>query len=258
MKKPKVPRTWPHRIFRRNMRAVRDWRRFMYRSGSLLMTIATSESTRKALPPAARKGLRPAVREFATTTELLVPWITVLFVTFLETYLQDVLAAAAWHDPSLMSPAKDPSEIQQKVSYNEVAGARSVRELLHGMRMKWARNFVDDGGPTRWMRRLTLMGADGFNYEGLPVLEEATGVRHLLVHRSGIVGGEFLRHHPRFKEQRGKNLDLEVNELEAYRKEITHFVSTTDAHFIKRLPQLTRKDGRPAPARVDGTNSTDG
>ena len=77
-------------------------------------------------------------------------WVPVLLVTTVEAYLKDVLIFAAKTDPSIMESSN------QSASYTEVLRARSIGELTEELQSRWARNFVDDGGPDRWIKRLTI------------------------------------------------------------------------------------------------------
>ena len=36
----------------------------------------------------------------------------------------------------------------------------TIEELTEEMRVRWARNFVDDGGPVPWIDRITKMGRE--------------------------------------------------------------------------------------------------
>lgn len=75
-------------------------------------------------------------------------WQVVMLVTCVEAYLQDLLAIAASVDPKVMD------ETQQVAPYAEVISATSLDELASELRARWARRWLSDGGPTRWISRL--------------------------------------------------------------------------------------------------------
>jgi hypothetical protein len=79
-------------------------------------------------------------------------WQVVMLVTCVEAYLQDVLAAAASVDPELMSKS------EQTALYADVVTATSLEALSNDLRARWARGWVNDGGPTRWIDRRGKMG----------------------------------------------------------------------------------------------------
>jgi hypothetical protein len=80
----------------------------------------------------------------------------VMLVTCVEAYLQDLLAISARVDPKLMD------ETQQVAPYADVISATSLDELASELRDRWARKWLSDGGPTRWISRLKRMGARGY------------------------------------------------------------------------------------------------
>src|SRR5207344_1496170 len=81
--------------------------------------------------------------------------IPVLFVAVVEAYLKDVLIYAAGIDASLMD------RTGQTLTYPEALNAKSLEEVLIEFRSKRARSFVDNGGPTTWIKTLERWGATG-------------------------------------------------------------------------------------------------
>ena len=82
-----------------------------------------------------------------------------LLVTTVEAYLKDVRIFEAKINPAIMESS------DQSVTYGEVVRSLSINDLAEELQSGWARNFVDDGGPTRWIDKLTRMGARGFDSE---------------------------------------------------------------------------------------------
>jgi len=161
-------------------------------------------------------------------TTLLHEWQVVMAVTFAETFLHDVLVECAAADPTLVARS------ELSAAYEEVASAESLDALKLSMYSKWARSFVDDGGPRRWSERLTRMGV-----RNLPVdvtrLEEAWGVRHVIVHRAGVVSSDFVRRHPNFGAKPGQHVTLTPTQVIGYVELIDAFVRPIDASFAERI-----------------------
>lgn len=162
------------------------------------------------------------------SSALVFEWELVMLVTFAEAYLEDVLAACAARDPGLMSAS------EQAVSYQQVRGATSLEELADEIRHRWARNFVDDGGPTRWIDRLTRMGARGYESNDSSALEELWGLRHVVVHAAGRITRDFARRHPRLGYDVGARLDIDTTIIPDYDDALFRFVDTTDAFLVRR------------------------
>ena len=160
-------------------------------------------------------------------------WIPVLLVTTVEAYLKDVRIYAAKVDPSIMESS------EQSASYSEVVRARSLGELTEELQSRWARNFVDDGGPDRWIKRLTKMGARGYRPKTANEMETLWGVRHLIVHSRGLATPEFVRRHAEIGAKVGESILIRSAQLTAWITVVDHFVDVTDFYFVQRYGQGT-------------------
>jgi len=155
-------------------------------------------------------------------------WIPVLLVTTVEAFLKDVLTYAANVDPALMESS------EQSASYSEVIKAQSLEELTEELRTRWARNFVDDGGPERWIKRLTKMGAREYRSSAANEMETLWGVRHLIVHSAGVATPDFVRRHPEIGAKVGESILIRSYQLKAWIEVVYHFVDVTDFYFVQR------------------------
>ena len=168
------------------------------------------------------------IEEYSRVREFVHEWYVVMQVTFAETYLHDVLVACAVVDPALMAESK------QTASYQDILGATSIDELANQLRSGWARNFIDRGGPSTWVDRLTRMGATGFPSDIAEKLEQVWGIRHLVVHSAGRITTEFVRRHPSLGFKGGDSLKLSKDPVLAYIGNVGAFVKVVDAFLIAR------------------------
>jgi hypothetical protein len=159
-------------------------------------------------------------------------WQVVMLVTCFEAYLQDVLTAAAGVDPELMSKS------EQRALYSEVIAATSVEALANEMRARWARGWVSDGGPSRWIERLGKMGARGYPNDLGPRLERFWDIRHVVVHAAGVATTDFVKRHPGVVKAAGDRLRAMPHDLERFVEAVREFINPTDAFFLKRCPSL--------------------
>jgi hypothetical protein len=235
-------RSRPFRVFTVNMKALGQFANVMSREvGALNGAIADLKERLEQIPgdPSAEdwkaaRAVERRLKGFKTASNHMWLWMPVHMVTFVETYLQDLLADAAMFDPGLLE------ESAQSATYREVTGSRSVKRLAEFLRHRWARNWVDSGGPAYLTKRLQRMGASGFE-EGLDVvLERMWGVRHVVVHRSGLATRDFIERHPIFDAEIGKPIIIPTIAAQAFRAAATHFVDTTDHFATKRWPGLIR------------------
>lgn len=96
-------------------------------------------------------------------------WTPVMLVTFTEAYLQNVLSYLA----SVNSELMERSESSAK--YSEILVAQSIESLAAELRSKWARRFVDDGGPSSWIKKLQKLGARYQNADLENAMEQLWG-----------------------------------------------------------------------------------
>src|SRR6266699_389428 len=199
-----------------------------------LVTIATLREARSKLREARStlREVRSRTKETERTLRLIIEWSVVMLVTFTETYLQDVLSDAASLGPDLMADS------EQSATYDEVLAARSTDVLAEALRARWARNFVDKGGPTKWIERLGRMGARGYPTGLAPSMEELWGVRHVVVHRAGVVTADFVAHHPSFGAKPGVRISSPIGHIPVWIETVSDFVRPTDAYFVRRFPSL--------------------
>lgn len=187
-----------------------------------------AQATLNPIGPA-RDALERDLKRLVTSVYLLNEWYVVMQVTFAEAYLQDVLVHWASEDPSAMRDS------DQKATYAQVTTAESLDSVASEMRRRWARNFIDDGGPRKWLRKLRCMGARGYTDDLVDVLEEAWGVRHVVVHNAGIATTDFVTRHESFGVKVGESVVVHKDKILDYVEQIGEFVKATDAFFEARI-----------------------
>lgn len=177
------------------------------------------------------KRTRQTGRERMATATL---WQVVMLVTCVEAYLQDLLAIAASVDPKLMDKS------QQVAPYADVISATSLDELASELRARWARGWLSDGGPTRWISRLKRMGARGYSDGLAPRLELIWGIRHAVVHAAGVATADFVKRHPGFGGvvAAGDRVRMGVHDFSAFIESANGFLEPTERFFVRRYPSL--------------------
>jgi hypothetical protein len=172
--------------------------------------------------------LEEPVKQFTSGLLTIHLWIPVILVTIVEAYLKDVNIFAAKVDPAIMESS------EQSVTYAEVVRSQSIEELTEEMQSRWARKFVDDGGPNRWIDKLTRMGARDYDSQAASEMETLWGVRHVIVHSAGVATPDFVRRHPDFGAKVGESIVIRSDQLIEWISVISHFVDVTDFYFVKR------------------------
>ena len=159
-------------------------------------------------------------------------WQVVMLVTCVEAYLQDLLAIAASVDPKLMDKS------QQLAPYTDVISATSLDELASELRARWARGWLSDGGPTRWISRLKRMGARGYSDGLASSLELIWGIRHVVVHAAGVATTDFVKRHPGVAAAAGNRVRVGTGEFGEFIDSVRGFLEPTERFFVKRYPSL--------------------
>lgn len=197
----------------------------------------------EALLKEAKKDSSKAVRERAVKaaetlgggTRLGFEWLPVMMVTFTEAYLQEVLAYLATFEPDLMKESK------QSATYSDVVEAESIINLAWELRTRWAHGWLNDGGPKRWISRLTQMGARGYPPDLSDKLEVLWGVRHVVVHSAGFATTDFVRRHPEFGASVDQRLSIKGHQLDDWLSAVRAFAENSDAFMVARTaPKLER------------------
>ena len=180
------------------------------------------------------RTLQSRIERFRTVTL----WQVVMLVTCVEAYLQDLLAIAASVDSELMSKS------QQIAPYADVISATSLDELASELRARWARGWLSDGGPTRWISRLERMGARGYPDGLASRLEVIWGIRHVVVHAAGVATSDFVKRHPDVAAAAGAHVRVASRDFGAFLEAVRSFLEPTDRFFLARYPSLAAATSR--------------
>jgi hypothetical protein len=159
-------------------------------------------------------------------------WQVVMLVTCAEAYLQDVLEAAAALDVDLMN------ESEQAAKYEDVISAPSLGALALELRRRWARRWLEGGGPTSWITRLTKMGARGYPPDLAKRLELIWGIRHNVVHSAGIATSDLVKRHPAAAKAVGDRIQIPMPQMTNFFTNVQAFLQPTEDYFLKRYPAL--------------------
>jgi len=155
-------------------------------------------------------------------------WQVVMMVTCIEAYLQDVLATAARLDPELMKNS------EQHAQYADVIAAISLDAPADKLRVRWARNWLSDGGPARWISRFRKMGATGYAADLGSRLELYWGIRHIVVHAAGVATPDFLKRHPSVVAAAGDRVRVNHRDLKKFFEAVWEFMEPTEKFFLAR------------------------
>lgn len=138
------------------------------------------------------------------------------------------------------------SKSEQHAAYADVIGATSLEALANELRVRWARSWLSDGGPTRWIVRLGKMGARGYPKDLGPRLERFWGVRHVVVHAAGVATADFVKRHPGVVKAAGDRVRVNHHGYEKFVEGVRDFLEPTDGFFLRRYPSMLAVSTAPA------------
>jgi hypothetical protein len=158
--------------------------------------------------------------------------MSVMLVVFLEAYLEDGLVALAIRKPALLKPAPESRRVFE---------VETLHELRDEMRRNWAQLKVH-GGPERWEKMLTGMGARGYVKEDIYALQHLWDTRNLIVHSRSIMSASYARKHKALGAFSGTKIVIAGNLFTRWLTAITSFMDVTDAFFLKCGGEKTSAD----------------
>ncbi|MEO5959347.1 MAG: hypothetical protein ABIZ49_06220 [Opitutaceae bacterium] len=130
------------------------------------------------------------------------------------------------------------SKSEQGALYADVIAATSLDALANELRARWARGWVNHGGPKDWINRLGKMGARGYPANLGPRLELFWGIRHVVVHAAGVATADFVKRHPGVVKAAGDRVRVNHHYFKSFVEAVRDFLEPTDEFFLNRYPPL--------------------
>ena len=176
--------------------------------------------------------LTATVNEYLAASRIPNEWMSVMLVTFIETYLEDGFIRLAVLNPKLIKDALP-------IDHNIILEVESIDELREEMRQQWAHQKVE-GGPRKFVRRLKDMGARGYDEKEIFRVEHLWDTRNLIVHSRGIVDGAYAKKYKHL--QKGVHVKVNSSQLQWWFPALKGFVECTDTFFLNYCPSPMNKE----------------
>jgi hypothetical protein len=96
-------------------------------------------------------------------------WMSVMLVSFLESYLEEGLIGIAVKNPSLIKNAD--------IEKSRIFEVDSIEDLRNEMRLNWAHSALRPGGPETWRKMLRELGAPKFDESTLRKVPTSLGYK---------------------------------------------------------------------------------
>jgi hypothetical protein len=165
-----------------------------------------------------------SVEKYVQARELAYEWMSVMLVTFLETYLEESLVSLALKNPNLLRDATP-------MACHRVVEANSIEELHSEVRQQWSRTVLRPGGPEKWMRRLRGLGADKDCDKSTQSLQHLWDTRNLIVHAQSVVSPEYDRKYQTATFKVGERLKIGSHQFKVWTRAVGEFTESIDRFF---------------------------
>jgi hypothetical protein len=176
--------------------------------------------------------LTTAVNGYLAASRIANEWMSVMLVTFTESYLEDGLIRLAVLNPHLMKDALP-------IDHNRILEVESIDELREEVRQQWAHQKVE-GGPRKFVRRLKDMGARGYDEKEIFRVEHLWDTRNLIVHSRGIVDVAYAKKYKHL--QKGVHVKVNLAQLHWWLPAFKGFIECTDQFFLNYRPSPMNKE----------------
>jgi hypothetical protein len=112
-------------------------------------------------------------------------WTGVMLLTFFVAYLEDGLVILSKKNPSLLRelPSLDAKRLFE---------VPSLEEWRDEVRKRWAENFLQGKGPEDWCKRLTALGARGYETTDIAAIKHRFDTRNSIIHTHGVASREYI------------------------------------------------------------------
>jgi hypothetical protein len=253
MKKTKVaqpspPKSDPLKLFEENLDQIVAFFERMSAAPlerTLKRAIASVVALAKSAPNIDVKRIAKSVQAASKATDrwlaFYLPasrWVTVMLVSFLEAYLEDVLKELASKNPAIVK-SKDG------IPVTTIILAGSLEELKEDIIRNWAHDQLRPDGPARWYRVLRDLGASpSLSPTLLSEMQHLWDTRNLIVHARCVPDKVYARKHGNRGAVQGTVFRVNSRTLQAWLPHVKDFVNWTDNFLLNygkaKLPSKTK------------------
>jgi hypothetical protein len=162
-------------------------------------------------------------------------WIIVMLISFLEAFLEDVLAEIASRNPKVIKSEGMPVQT--------IIAAKSLEELKSEIRSNWAHDALRPNGPNRWYRTLRDMGAKKIDQQVITEVQHLWDTRNLIVHARGIADKSYSKKYASRGAKFGVEYNVNMASLKGWLPHVGALVEWADEFLMKYPNVAAREEG---------------
>jgi hypothetical protein len=147
-----------------------------------------------------------------------------MLVSFLETYMEDVLMGIALKNPQVVKITN--------MNWARVFEVDSIDELRSELRRNWAHDALRPGGPVTWRQTLSNLGAPKFDQKIIETLRHLWDTRNLIVHSRCIADAAYAKGYAHWGARTGVKVVVNLKVHCAWSAAVKDLVQWTDAFFL--------------------------
>jgi hypothetical protein len=176
------------------------------------------------------RRLKTATRAVARWRAFSVPanrWVAVMLVSYLEGYLEDVLAGIALKHSGVIKKV----DLQTARLFQ----VDSIQELRAEVARSWAHDALRPNGPSTWRRTLRdALGAPKIDDVTIDTIQHLWDTRNLIVHARCVADVPYAKKYSKRGAQAGVAVQVDLKSLQVWLEAMAKFVNWIDAFYLNR------------------------
>jgi hypothetical protein len=152
-------------------------------------------------------------------------WMSVMLVSFLETFLEDGLVEIAERNPRVVKAVEVPT--------SRIFEVETMDDLRKEVRLQWAHDALRPGGPETWYRTLKGLGAPVLDKATIDSIQYLWDTRNVIVHSRGIAGAAYAKKYAKYGITAGSQVKVNLAVFGQWLKPVKHLTEWADTFFQK-------------------------
>jgi hypothetical protein len=151
-------------------------------------------------------------------------WMSVMLVSFLQSYLEEGLIDIAARNPSIVKGI----DIQS----SSVFEIETIEELRNEVRLSWAQSALRPGGPMTWRKKLRELGAPKIDDSVVRQLQHLWDTRNIIVHSQSVASAAYAKKYAHMGSKAGQKVKVTLGTFQNWLGPTKAFSDWADDFFL--------------------------